>query len=63
MIQIPELPDSMGWIQYIGFVQVWTFMPNKLHLGQNVTLSVTINSGTSLTILFLKAVVFFLVLI
>ena len=63
VIQIPELPRKAHWIQYIGFVQVWTFTPDTLYLGQPTALTVTINSGTSLTILFLKAVVFFLVLI
>ena len=63
MIQIPELPRKAQWIHYIGFVQVWTFTPDTLYLGQPTAVTVTINSGTSLTILFLKAVVFFLVLI
>jgi hypothetical protein len=53
----------LEWTRFIGFVQVWTYSPQFLYLGENVTITDTVAGSTSLTILFLKAVVYFVVLV
>lgn len=50
---------------YVGFVSVWSYNPPTLYLGQylgpDVYIQEIVSSSTSLTILFLKAVVYLVV--
>lgn len=64
--QVPQ--DLSGdvntdWLSIVGFNQVWEFYPPWIYLGEPVSESISVNPTTSLTILFLKAVVYFVVII
>ena len=49
------------YLKTIGFVQVWKFYPETIFLSETIAERVTVTASTSLTILFLKAVVYFVI--
>lgn len=55
----------LDWMQIVGFVEVWSYDPPTLYLGESLGPGVTVvemvSASTSLTILFLKAVLYFVV--
>jgi len=48
-------------LKTIGFVQVWKYFPETIFLSETIAEKVTVTASTSLTILFLKAVVYFVI--
>lgn len=58
---MPNTDKYNNWVRLIGFVKVWTYTPSQIYLGEPVSIDVTVGTSTSLVILFLKAVVYFVV--
>lgn len=60
-IPMPNTEKYNNWVKLIGFVKVWTYTPSQIYLGEPVFIEVDVGTSTSLVILFLKAVVYFVI--